>query len=158
MSAFKDPQTKYWEDFSLGDTIVTRGRTIDIGDITSFAGLTGDHYPLHTDEEYARETRFGTRIAHGPLVFAIAVGLVGMTGFYGDAIIALVEIRELRALLPVKPGDTLRVRAMVADLTTASKPKYGQLSVEYRVENQTGDIVMTFTQVMLANRRGDERA
>ena len=147
-----DPQEKHWEDFHVGDTVVTRGRTVDIGDITSFAGLTGDHYPLHTDEEFARTTRFGTRIAHGPLVFAIGVGLVGLSGFYGNAIIALVEIQNLRALKPVKPGDTLRVHAEVVETTLRSNPKYGQIAVRYRVENQNSEEVMSFTQVMLASR------
>ena len=40
---FTDPQEKWFEDFELGDCMVTRGRTVDIGDITNFAGLTGDH-------------------------------------------------------------------------------------------------------------------
>ena len=153
VTSFQDPQGKSWEDFSVGDTVVTRGRTIDIGDITNFAGLTGDHYPLHTDEEFARTTRFGTRIAHGPLVFAVAVGLVGMSGFYGNSIVALVEIQGLRALQPVKPGDTLRVHAEVVEAIPRSNPKYGQIAVAYRVENQRAEHVMTFTQVMLASRR-----
>src|ERR1700734_1352210 len=106
-----DPQDKFYEDFALGEAVVTRGRTIEPADLTAFAGLTGDHYPLHTDEEYAKRTRFGTRIAHGPLTFSIAVGLVAMSAFYGNAIVALVEIASLRALKPVLPGDTVHVRA-----------------------------------------------
>ena len=133
--------------------MVARGRTIDIGEITAFAGLTGDHYPLHTDEEYAKTTRFGTRIAHGPLTFAVAVGLVGMSGFYGNAVVALVEIERLKALKPVTPGDTLKVRAQVVELRAGDNPKYGVLHVNYSVRNQREEEVMTFRQVMLARRR-----
>src|ERR1700741_4068152 len=111
-----DPQEKTFEDFTLGDVVITRGRTVDIADISLFSGLTGDHYPLHTDEKYASSTRFGTRIAHGPLTFAIAVGLVGMSGFYGNAIVALIEVEGLKALKPVIPGDTVCVHARVAAL------------------------------------------
>src|ERR1700741_5204416 len=121
-----DPQEKTFEDFTLGDVVITRGRTVDIADISLFSGLTGDHYPLHTDEEYAKRTRFGTRIAHGPLTFSIAVGLVGMSGFYGNAIVALVEIVSLRALKPVVPGDTVHVRAEVLECRDGSNPKYGE--------------------------------
>ncbi len=147
-----DPQTKFFEDFELRDSMVTRGRTVDIGDITNFAGLTGDHYPLHTDAAFMETSRFGQRIAHGPLTFALAVGLVGGSGFYGDAIVALVEITSLKAAKPVFAGDTLHV---VAEVTTldASGPKYGTLTVSYSVRNQSGDEVMTFTQTMLAKRR-----
>lgn len=150
---FRDPETRYLEDFQVGDVIETRGRTIETADFNLFAGLTGDYYPFHIDEEAAKMTRFGTRIAHGPLTFTIAVGLVGMTGYYGDGIVALVEIRSLRALKPVKPGDTLRVRAAIASALPGDNPKYGTIEVEYVVLNQRAEEVMKFIQVMLARRQ-----
>ena len=60
-----EKQGRAFEDFALGEIVVTDGRTIDVSDISAFAGLTGDFYPLHVDEEYARKTPFGGRIAHG---------------------------------------------------------------------------------------------
>lgn len=150
---FSDPQEKFFDDFAIGDVMVTRGRTIDTGAITNFAELTGDYYPLHIDEEHAKQTRFGTRIAHGPFTFTIAVGLVGLSGFYGDAITALIEIRSLRATKPVIAGDTLTVRATVIELTAGDNPKYGTLGVEYSVRNQRDEEVMIFQQYMLAKRR-----
>jgi 3-hydroxybutyryl-CoA dehydratase len=150
---WNDPQDKTFDDFSLGDVVITRGRTVDIGDLTVFSGLTGDHYPLHVDEEAAKSTRFGTRIAHGPLTFALAVGLVGMSGFYGNAITALIEIRSLRALKPVIPGDTLKVHAEVVELAAGNNPRYGTVHVNYSVRNQREEEVMVFLQIMLARRR-----
>jgi 3-hydroxybutyryl-CoA dehydratase len=154
---FSDPSPKCFEDFALGDNLVTRGRTIDIGDITNFACLTGDYYPLHIDEEFAKANRFGTRIAHGPLTFSIAVGLVGMSDFYGDAITALIEVQELRAKKPVYTGDTIKVNITVVELSPGTNPKYGRIGVNYTVLNQKGEEVMTFRQIMLArtNRSGD---
>lgn len=153
--SYTDPEAKFFEDFELGDVMTTRGRTVDIGDITSFAGLTGDHYQLHTDAQYMAGNRFGQRIAHGPLTFSLAVGLVGLSGFYGDAIAALVEITALKATAPVFAGDTLHV---VATITAhdASGPKYGTLGVTYSVRNQSDVEVMTFLQTMLAKRRAAE--
>lgn len=152
MKVHKDPCSKTFKDFTLGEVMVTRGRTVDASDLTVFSGLTGDHYPLHTDEAYCRETRFGTRIAHGPLTFSLAVGLVGLSNFYGDAIVALLEIKSLRAMKPVVPGDTIRVHAKVVGLEDGENPKYGQISVEYSVRNDNDDEVMNFTQVMLARQ------
>lgn len=153
--SFVDPEPKWFEDFELGDTMTTRGRTVDIGDITNYAGLTGDHYQLHTDAAFMVSNRFGQRIAHGPLTFSLAVGLVGLSGFYGDAIAALVEITGLKATKPVFAGDTLHVVASVVT-HDASGPKYGTLGVRYSVRNQSGEEVMTFLQTMLAKRRMEE--
>lgn len=142
-----------FEDFSVGDTVTTAGRTVDIGDITQFAGLTGDHYPLHTDEQYCQGTRFGSRIAHGPLTYGFAVGLVALSGFLGDAIVAFQECQSIRALAPVYPGDTVRVRAEVAEAEPAKNPKYGTLRIDYTVINQKDEDVMRFRMVLLATRR-----
>lgn len=150
-----DPEPKCFEDFEPGDSMTTRGRTVDIGDISNFAGLTGDHYQLHTDEAFMAASRFGQRIAHGPLTFSLAVGLVGLSGFYGDAIAALVEITGLKATKPVFAGDTVHVVATVSR-HEATGPKYGTLGVTYSVRNQNGDEVMTFLQTMLAKRRPNE--
>lgn len=152
---FFDPQEKFFEDFEVGDVMTTRGRTVDIGDITTFAGLTGDHYQLHTDARFMTSNRFGQRIAHGPLTFSLAVGLVGLSGFYGNAIAALVEITGLKATAPVFAGDTLFVVATVTQ-HDASGPKYGTLGVTYSVRNQSDSEVMTFIQTMLAKRRTAE--
>jgi acyl dehydratase len=148
-----DPEDTYFDDFTLGEVMTTRGRTIDAADLSVFAGLTGDHYPLHTDEEYAKSTRFGTRIAHGPFTFSVAVGLVALSNFYGNSIVALVEISSLRAMKPVLPGDTVHVQAEVVALKPGNKPKYGEITVNYSVRNQRDEEVMCFLQVMLARRR-----
>jgi 3-hydroxybutyryl-CoA dehydratase len=151
-----DPPDRTFEDFALGDVIETRGRTLDAADFTAFAGLTGDHYPLHIDEEFCKGTRFGARIAHGPLTQSIAIGLVGMTGYYGNGIVALLELRRLRALAPVFAGDTIRVRAEVTGHDEGESPRYGQLTVTYHVLNQKEEKVMEFEQVMLSRRRPQE--
>ncbi len=143
----------WFEDFAVGQTLVSPGRTIEAADITAFAGLTGDFYPLHVDEEKARESRFGGRIAHGPLTFSIAVGLVGLSGFYGDAVEALLGVDEMRALQPVRPGDTIRVHVTVTDSEPVKSPKYGRLGLRYSVVNQAGVEVMTFLFSVLMRRR-----
>jgi 3-hydroxybutyryl-CoA dehydratase len=142
-----------FEDFELGETVETAGRTVEMSDILQFAGLTGDNYPLHVNEEYAKNTLFGGRIAHGPLTFSFAVGQIALTGWYGNAILALVECQSMRATAPVRPGDTIRVRATVAELAEAKSPKNGTLHVDYVVLNQRDETVMTFHWIMLARRR-----
>jgi 3-hydroxybutyryl-CoA dehydratase len=157
MSAvYKDPEDRFFEDFEVGDVIRTRGRTVDASDFTAFAGLTGDHYPLHIDEEFSKRGRFGTRIAHGPLTQSIAIGLVGMSGYYGNGIAALLEIRSVKATKPVLAGDTIHVVAEVLSVEPGESPRYGQLEVNYSVRNQRDEEVMVFQQLMLARRRPQE--
>jgi 3-hydroxybutyryl-CoA dehydratase len=151
-SVWQDPQSKTFEDFSVGDVLETRGRTIEAADLHAFAGLTGDHYPLHVDAVYAEATRFASRIAQGALVFSIAIGLVVLTGYLGDAVVALAEVERIRALKPVLPGDTIWVRAEVTATEPASKPHIGVLRIAYSVRNQTDAEVMTFSQSVLARR------
>jgi acyl dehydratase len=76
-----------------------------------------------------------------------------MSGFYGNAIVAMLEVRSLRALKPVFPGDTVHVRAEVTACDCDdTRSRYGQLHVDYSVRNQRDEEVMHFTQIMLARR------
>lgn len=150
---FRDPPEKFFDDFAQGDVVVTRRRTVEMSDIINFATLTGDFYPLHIDAVACAENRFKSRIAHGPLTFSLAVGLVGLSGYYGDAIVALKEISELRATAPVLPGDTIHVRAVVEVADGSRSEKAGLIAVRYTVINQREEPVMTFLQTMLAKKK-----
>ena len=66
----------YYEDFAVGQVWRTHGRTIGEGDITLFAGLSGDFTPIHMDAHKAKQGPFGGRIAHGTLSLSIATGLM----------------------------------------------------------------------------------
>jgi len=153
---FRDPEAKYFEDFELGDVIVTRGRTLDAADFHTFAGLVGNYYPLHIDEEAGRETRFGARVGHGSLTLSLAIGLVGMSGYLGDAVVAQLEIQDVRATAPVRPGDTLHVIGTVTECEVSDGSRHGRLAIRYSTVNQDGEGVMSFEQKMLVRRRPAE--
>lgn len=144
--------SRSFDDFAVGQTVVTRGRTVEQSDISSFAGLSWDFYPLHTDEVYARSTRFGRRIAHGPLVYAMAVGLMPID-FFGDAIVAFLGAQDLRHLAPVYPGETIRVEATVQE-TSQNRRGGGVVTVQYLVVNQDDTTVMSATLQFLMRPTG----
>ena len=107
----------YWEDWEIGQEFVSPARTITEADIVMFAGLSGDYNPLHINEEYCKTTQFGTRIAHGPLIYAIAAGLVFQLHLYDDTLIAFLgfdssevhqadQDRRHRAREAESPGET----------------------------------------------------
>jgi acyl dehydratase len=150
---FRDPEARYVEDFAVGDVIETRGRTLEAADFHTFAGLVGNYYPLHIDEEFGRETRFGTRVGHGSLTLSLAIGLLGMTGYLGDAVVAQLEIQEVRASAPVRPGDTLHVVGTVTECEASEGSDHGRLAIHYSTVNQGGGEVMSFEQKILVRRR-----
>ncbi len=126
----------YFEDFKVGDRIVTRARTITEADIVNFAAFSGDWYPLHVDAEYARGTVFGERIAHGLLVLSAASGL---TPLYDWAIIAFYGMDKLRFLAPTKIGDTIHVEI---EITSCRRKDFGGVvTFQQSIVNQRSETV-----------------
>ena len=80
-----------FDELEPGTRFRTRGRTITEADITTFSGLTGDWHPQHADAEWARNSAFGERIAHGLLVLSCAAGLVP---FDHERVVALRRVRD----------------------------------------------------------------
>ena len=147
-------QKKYGDDFKIGDVYTTAAITVTESHVVTWAGLTGDFYPIHMDEEFAAKTQFGTRIAHGPLIFGLAVGLVSLAGFGEDAAIAWLGVDQMRMLAPVRIGDTIRVTVEVKEQTATSNPKKGVQMWLYTVRNQRQETVMSFEYKMMFHMRG----
>jgi len=127
-----------FEDLRVGMKIEGHPVTVTEAHIALFAGLSGDFNPLHVDEEFARKTIFGGRIAHGLLVMTMASGALGMA-FAGTAV-AFTSFQG-RFLRPVRIGDTIRPIAEVLDLE--EKPEYngGIVTLKISVVNQKGETV-----------------
>jgi len=142
----------YFEDFASAAEITTRGRTITEADVVMFAGLTGDFVELHTNEEFAKQTPFGRRVAHGALVFSMSVGLSTRTNLLDDTLLAFAGVDKLRFVSPVFIGDTIHVTKRVAESKELG-PKQGTVVFETRVINQRGEIVLVYFDKMLLSKR-----
>lgn len=135
---------KTYLDFPPGCEILSPRRTITETHLVTFAGLSGDFYPLHVDEVQARTTAFGQRIAHGPLVYAMAVGLMFQSGAYEDVIVAFLGVRDMRHLAPCFIGDTVQVRATVVSSRQTSDGTRGIVTIRYDVTSvEDGRHLMT---------------
>ncbi len=95
-----------------GDTAAL-SRTISDDDIRAFANATGDHNPLHLDEEFAKQTRFGKRIAHG-MLSASLISAVIADELPGQGSVYLGQ--TLQFVAPVFPGDTVTARVTVTGI------------------------------------------
>ncbi|MEW6185082.1 MAG: MaoC/PaaZ C-terminal domain-containing protein [Thermodesulfobacteriota bacterium] len=147
-----NPQVKYFDDFTLGESFETNGITIEQGDISQFAGLSGDYNPLHTDEEYAKETPFGGRIAHGMLVVSKMTGKFNQLGYWDGSVMAMVET-GWTFQRPVKAGDTVFAKITVAELKESGKKDKGVATLKFEVLNQRQEVTMEgFLKLMLKNR------
>ena len=119
-----------FDELKVGDAAESR-KTISESDVYLFAGITGDFNPLHVDAEYAKGTRFGARVVHGPLTFSLCAGLLG-TELPGLGTVAISNHVEYKA--PVYIGDTIAVRAEVAELN----PERGRATIAVTWTNQDG--------------------
>jgi acyl dehydratase len=130
----------WFEEFTEGLPIRTRGRTITESDIVAFAGLSGDFNPMHTDARYAETTQFGARIAHGALVFSIATGLAYQLGVLEGTVIAFLGF-EMKLRAPVYIGDTIRVEASVSKRRPVPASGGGIVTLDVKVLNQRDEVV-----------------
>jgi acyl dehydratase len=142
---------RYFDEIELGEEYESPGRTVTEADIVMFAGLSGDYNVLHTDAEFMKKSIFGERIAHGLLCLAIQSGLFNRaTAPY--ATLAFGGLRW-KFKLPVKIGDTIRLRAKVTEKKDLDEPDRGLVTLERTIVNQRDEIVQQGQTDLIVQRR-----
>jgi acyl dehydratase len=143
----------YFDDYKVGTTYQTLGRTISETDIVNFVNLGGFTEPLFMDMEYVKkESVFGTRMAPGVMTFAMSEGLVMQTGLIHGVGMAWLG-GEVKVTAPVLAGDTIRVEVEIADKRETKKPDRGIVTYKHRVFNQRGETVMELTLQRMIKRK-----
>jgi 3-hydroxybutyryl-CoA dehydratase len=145
----------WFDEFEVGQQIVTPGRTITENDIVSFAGLSGDYNQIHTDAEFARTSPFGQRVAHGILGLAIASGLAMRTGVLEGTVIAFREIDTWKFSKPVYIGDTIHAVLNVIETKPVPRLGGGSIIIEIAVKNQRDEVAMKGTWTALVASKPD---
>ncbi len=148
-------QGLYFEEFEIGQQVVTPGRTITEADIVSFAGLSGDYNLIHTDAEYSQNTPFGQRVAHGLLVLSIVSGLGVRTGVMEGTVLAFREINSWKFSRPVFIGDTIHAVMTVTEKKSLPRLGGGAVILTLDVKNQRDETVMRGTWTVLIASRPD---
>lgn len=139
-----------WEEFEIGSSRQSGGRTITETDIVLHAGQSGDFYPHHMDAEWCKGQPFRQRIAHGTLVFTIGIG---QTAGEINPLAMTYGYERLRFPKPVFIGDTIRTRVSIADKRDHKRPEYGIVVEKVEVVNQRDECVMACEHLLLVKRR-----
>lgn len=136
-----------YEEFHPGQSWTTQRRTVTEADVVMFCGVSGDFNPLHSDEEHCRDTRFGTRIAHGPLGMSMAIGLMSQLNLINGTALGLLNLNwDFRG--PIRLGDTIHAR-VTTDATRRTKAGDGIVTLRFAVANQKGETVQEGTATLL---------
>ncbi len=142
-------QSIYFEEYTLDSVRSTSGRTITEADIVLHAGQTGDFYPHHMDAEWCRTQPFGQRMAHGTLIFSIAIGM--SAGAINPAAMSYGYDR-LRFIKPVFIGDTITVKVTVRQKREHKTPDSGLVFELVEVFNQNGETVLACEHILLVRK------
>jgi acyl dehydratase len=108
-------------------------------DLVQFCQFTGDWLPIHSDEEFAKESEFGGRIFHGQCGYAIATGLVSRSGLYNGAIVVLEATLRYKKVVMI--GDTIHVRLTVSNKRETKRADRGIVWWDVEIVNQRGEVV-----------------
>lgn len=138
----------FFDSLRIGDAMESSGRTVTEVDVVSFAALTGDWHPQHADADWAARNGFGKRIAHGMLVLSYALGLLPIDP---RVVVALRSMDRAVLKRPVGIGDSIRVRARVAD-KRALEQSTGLVTLAVRIVNQDDALVARMDMTVIWRR------
>jgi acyl dehydratase len=146
----------YFEEFTVGNKLVTAKRTITEDDIMQFAKLSGDDNRIHTDPEFSKTTMFGKQIAHGLLGLSIASGLAWQTGILDGTVIAFREVKEWKFVKPVFIGDTIYVEMEMIETKALPRIGGGSVTITLEVKNQNEEVCHrgSWTVLMMSKPKG----
>jgi len=144
----------YYEELDVGAVIEHAARrTITEMDNVLFSALTHNPQPLHIDEEYAKETLWGTRIVNSLFTLGLVVGLSVQETTLGTTV-ANLGFGEVTFPAPVRHGDTIHVETeVISKRESRSRPGTGIVELEHRGFNQAGELVCQCRRQALMLRR-----
>lgn len=138
----------YYEDFTLHETIQAGSRKITGEDVDRFVDLVRLHNRIFLSDEGAREMGHPARVVPGPFQFSLAMGLGQEAGLFDHMIIGA-QFDQVRFLRPVHPGETLALTARPVKKRLTSRPDRGVVTLDYSLDNQRGEPVLTLTGTYL---------
>ncbi len=147
----------YYEDFAVGASVESWGRTITETDVVNFAALSGDWNLIHTDAEYAATQMYGQRVVHGLLVLSISAGQMVRLGFLDDTVVAFMGL-EWQFRRPIFIGDTIRSRLTVQETRLRKRMSGGVVTFKVEILNQQDKVCQRGSWDLVCKSRQDDTA
>jgi 3-hydroxybutyryl-CoA dehydratase len=146
-----EPGIYWYEDLDVGMAYRTPGIMVTEAHVVGFAGLVGDFFPLHMDDEFARELGFEGRVAHGLLGLSMTDGLKNRSEVIIKSLASLGW--NWRFVAPIFVGDRIEAQVVVGDKRETKKPDRGIVFLDCTVHNQDGEIVQQGQHQLMVRRR-----
>lgn len=146
-----DPSLLRYEQVETGLAFETGGITVTEGHITGFAGLTGDFFDIHMDDEYARALGYPGRVAHGLLGLALCDGLKNRAPVRFAAIVSLGWRWSFTGAILV--GDRISARVTVLGKRLTKNPARGIVTLGFDLVNQKGEVVQKGENDLMVHTR-----
>lgn len=145
----------HFEDFAVGETFESAGRTVTETDVVMHAAMGGDWTEVHTNQAYAEEATFGERVVHAPLTFQIQMGLLVRCGIFERTVLAYLGIESMDFPSPVFIDDTIWLEATVTETRElASRDDGGLVALETTVMKEDEEPVLDGLQKFLVRYDG----
>ena len=142
---------QFFEDYQIGFTRRSFGRTITEADVVLHAGQTGDFFPHHMDAEWCATQDFKQRIAHGTLVLSVGIGMTANTINPRSMSYGYDRVRFIR---PVFIADTITATAKITEKRDHPKRRTHGIVVEaVEITNQRGETVLACEHLYLVERK-----
>jgi len=150
------PFKHYFEELQIGESLLTASKVIGEADVKAFGELTGDMFYMHFDDEAAKASAFGKRIAHGYLVLSDAAGLFVVAE--PGPVLANYGLDTLRFVKPVGLGDSIQVRLTCKRKIDRNKKDangqgQGVVAWDVEVTNQDKELVASYDILTLVSKR-----
>jgi acyl dehydratase len=146
-----NPGLNWYEDCAVGDGFTTGGIVVTETLIQGFAGLSGDFFDLHVDDEFARRLGYPGRVAHGILGLALTDGLKNRAEHRFRAVASLGWNWKFSG--PIFVGDRIQAEVTVHARRETKRSDRGILTLAFKVMNQRGEVVQEGTNELMVLRR-----
>ena len=146
----------FYEDVPVGLSFDTDGIVVTESHVVQFAGLSGDFFALHMDDEFARSLGFPGRVAHGLLGLILVDGLKNRAAQRFQAVASLSWQWNFRK--PLFPGDRIHGHLRVTGKRLTRRGDRGILTLAIEVRNSDGNVLQEGTNLLLVRTRPSDQA